>query len=774
MRKPLAVAVALLALAGGYLAWRTLLQPPTATPDPAPAPVTSPAAFRAAEPPAPGGPWPPARLAIGPHLAQDPPAAATIAGLEAAFREQPDDTQRVQDLAVALFQSYEFRAAKPLFEWLADRSPDPEAALGMLGMTHIRLGHLDLAGEVFDRLAARYPDSWNAHYHRGIVAFKRQRLDEAIAAFSEAVRRDPDSTFPYHDLGVCLRKAGRAAEAVEPLERANKALPDHLCIQFDLINAYKDLGRKEDADAANAAYWARRKDRGSLEPLQSTVSFEVDPADVGPVRFANVARQYGMDNHGRGRASAFVDYDLDGDLDVFTGNLEEQSRLYRNEDFGRSFTDVTDEAGLGNFDCGYGHTLADYDNDGDPDLYVARGGFQNGRPGRDANLLFRNDGGRFTDVTDAAGVGDQGIAFSAVWADFDNDGYVDLYVSNDYTANRLFRNLGDGTFADVTDAAGVGDRRATISSAIADFDDDGDLDIYVANNGDDNAVFRNDGGLRFTDISAETGMAVSGGFASVAADYDNDGRMDLYVSNMNNWHGGKDYRPGDPCYLFLNRGGWRFEEVAGPSGTAYVGGPMGLNAADYDYDGWIDLYLGNGGPAPRRWEPDVLYRNLGLRGGGLRFANVTKAAGIWNDEMGHGLSFADYDRDGDLDIYLPNGAHIDSDLTYNMFWRNEGHDNHFLSIRFVGTVSNRSAIGTRATVRSGEHVQVAEVSGGNGFGAQNSLELEFGLGQRTTVDEVAVRWPTGVEQKLVGPPVDRFLRLVEGRETWEADDPPPR
>jgi Flp pilus assembly protein TadD len=674
-------------------------------------------------------------------------------------------------LATWLYNHHEFRSALPLLTWLAERrAGDREAARGILGMTWIRLGRLDRAAAEFEALSQEFPASWAGPYHRGLAHLKRQEFVPAHRAFAESVRRQEGSPFGLHGLGVSLFKLGRDAEAAVALQKVLELMPRHPSARFDLMNALRRVGDTAGEDREHKAYWARRpQDGATLKPIEHTVSFKVAAGEVGGMRFTDVAEELGMADPGRGRASAFVDVDGDGHLDVFAGNNEERSHLYRGDGAG-GFSDVTDAAGLGWFDSGYGHAFADYDGDGDLDVYVTRGGFQNSRPGRDGNLLFRNDGdGRFTDVTDHAGVGDAGTGFASVWGDFDGDGPVDLYVVNNYTANRLLRNRGDGTFEDITDAAGVGDMRGGISAAVADFDDDGDLDIYVANNGQSNVMYRNDGGapLRFTDVTGQARVGVSGGFASVAADFDNDGRMDIYVSNMNNWFGGGDFRPGDACYLLLNQGDGSFVEVAKESAVAYVGGPMGLNAGDLDYDGWTDLYLGNGGPEPRRWEPDVLYRNLGRPPPGsksaprIRFANVTKAAGAWNDRMGHGLSMGDYDRDGDLDIYLPNGAHVPSDLTPNKLWRNDGRQGHWIALELEGRPPNTAAIGARATIYAADHVQVQEVSGGHGFGAQNSLALEFGLGARTKVDRIEVRWPSGARQTLRDPEIDRFLAVTE-------------
>ncbi len=704
----------------------------------------------------------PSLVAPSPHLRWERGAGAWF-GLKAKWEARPDDVPRSAALAMWLYDHHEYRAALPLLRWLSGRvEGDGEAARGLLGMTWIRLGRLDRAAEAFDGLTRDYPTSWAGPYHRALTHLRRQEFDAARRGFAEAVARKGDSPFGRHGLGVSLYKLGRDADAAAELRRAVELMPTHPSARFDLMNALRRLGDREADDTEHRAYWARRRDGANLKPIVHTVAMKAGAA--AGMRFVDVAPQLGLDDPGRGRASALVDVDGDGHLDVFAGNLEERSHFWRADGRG-GFADVTDAAGLGTFDSGYGHAFADYDGDGDLDVYVTRGGFQNGRPGRDANLLFANEGGappRFADVTAAAGVGDAGVGFASVWADFDGDGPVDLYVVNNYTANRLYRNRGDGGFDDITEAAGVGDRRGGVSAAVADYDGDGDLDIYVANNGQANILYRNEGGSppTFTDVTGKARVGLSGGFASVAGDFNNDGRMDLYVTNMNDWFGGADFRPGDPCYLLINQGDGTFAEVASDAGVAYVGGPMGLAAGDLDYDGWLDLYLGNGGPEPRRWEPDLLYRNLGASGpsgaGGVRFVDVTQAAGVWNDRMGHGVSLGDYDRDGDLDMYLPNGAHVPSDVTPNKLWRNEGHGRHWVAFSLVGKPPNTAAIGAQVTLTAGPMIQLRQVSGGGGFGAQDSLEVEFGLGATTRVDRVKIRWPTGAVQVLSAPAIDRF------------------
>ncbi|MBI4531838.1 MAG: CRTAC1 family protein [Candidatus Latescibacteria bacterium] len=511
----------------------------------------------------------------------------------------------------------------------------------------------------------------------------------------------------------------------------------------------------------------------------------------GPALFAEVAALAGVNDFGRGRASAFGDYDGDGDLDLVIGSQQKAMVLYRNDGSGR-YTDVTAAAGVGRMTSAYGTVFGDYDNDGDLDLYVSRGGFNYER-GRMVlselpNVLFRNNGnGTFTNVTKAARVGDKGNGFGAAWGDYDNDGFLDLFVANNgqcICLGRggaikqtcvLYHNNGEGgsrpegsrradgegwTFTNVTKTAGISETKTGIGCTWVDINNDGFLDIWVASLNGANALYRNNRDGTFTDIAAQ--VRVEGtrrGFAVAAGDYDNDGDMDLYVTSFNDWVNGT-FRPGVPNLLYRNDGEKGFTDVTVLAGAGYIGGSMGTNFGDYDYDGDLDLYLGNGGPERGRAEADILYRN----NGDGTFTDATDDAGVGDMGRGHGAIFGDYDGDGDLDIYVPMGGFFPDDSDFSNLFRNDGVINNWVIFKLVGTRSNRDGIGAKVAVKSGTLVQVAEVSGGSGFGSQNSLPVEFGLGKNLTVDEVTVRWPSGTIQTLKDLPVNRTLTITESKD----------
>jgi len=496
--------------------------------------------------------------------------------------------------------------------------------------------------------------------------------------------------------------------------------------------------------------------------------YEIAPSV--PVRFTDIAVQAGVDKTDRGRGSAWLDFDQDGDLDLFTVGIRSVHAFYRNDGEGR-FEDVAAETGLADPRGGWGASCADYDNDGDRDLYVTRDAWEGGHP----NSLFRNDMGRFIDVAPAAGVADSGCNFTAAWGDYDLDGYLDLYVANgvlgDKGKNRLFHNQKDGTFADVAKEAEVADAGKTIGTAFGDYDGDGFPDLYVVNIGQSNRLYHNNGDGSFTDVAAEAGVLfpVVGGYVTFFFDYDNDGTLDLFAATMSGLEGvlnsmveGHTSQLNRP-FLYHNNGDGTFTDVTAAAGLARSFGTMGIGTGDINNDGFPDIYLANGGPEMYRLEPNILFLN---RGDGT-FADVTETAGVGNLGKGHGVTFADFDGDGDLDLYAGLGGHYDGDIWPNSLYRNDGESGHFLEVETLGTTSNRDGIGARVAVFSGSHQVYAEVASGYGFGSSNPLRLHLGLGERDVADRLEVRWPSGLQQAWEDLPTNCVLRITEGEVDYE-------
>ena len=431
-----------------------------------------------------------------------------------------------------------------------------------------------------------------------------------------------------------------------------------------------------------------------------------------PPIFADVATTSGITSaiestHGM----AWGDFDNDGDPDLYVVNLSHPNHFYRNDN--GSFVDIASNPGTDLL--GPANTIsagwADYDNDGDLDLYVAT------NPGD--NKLYRNDGGeQFSDISPAGAPG-SGKSFDSIWGDYDNDGFVDLYIVMDSAANLLYRNKGDASFE--LASAGVGASGLGRAAAWADYDDDGDLDLYAVNccNGT-TFNYRNNGNGTFAGL----GALVSGGnlHAVNFIDYDNDTDLDIQISNAAGTN-----------YLFQNQGSpaYNFVDVSNPSGIADPRPTVGASWGDFDNDGNIDLHLANSGDTNR------LYHNQG----NSSFIDLIASGpntGLNNDTNSSHSSWADYDGDGDLDLYVGM-----SDAPNRLYRNNNNNGNSWLALKLEGTTSDRSAIGAVVMATIGGTTQRRDLNAGNSILSQNSLAVEFGLGAATQVDALTIYWPSG-------------------------------
>lgn len=486
---------------------------------------------------------------------------------------------------------------------------------------------------------------------------------------------------------------------------------------------------------------------------------------------------------GTGAGCGFFDYDNDGDLDIYLLNgayLEGISdvrgranrdrlanALYRNNGDG-TFTDVTAESGAGDKGFGMAVAAADIDNDGDLDLYVANYG---------SAVLYRNNGdGTFTDITAASGLADDRWQIGCTFLDYDNDGFVDLYVGNylvydpNYNlyyapenypgplayhgqVDRLYRNNGDLTFTDVTQESGIynPDGRAMGVSA-SDFNNDGLMDIMVANDGMANFFYINNGDGTFTESALVSGTAFGQSGEATSAmgpgfgDFNLDGLIDILVPDMK--YGS----------LYLNLGSGLFEERGAAWEMSAVCAQYiswAGEVLDYDNDGWPDCFIVNGNAHRFNSEADILLRNIE----GKRFADVTAISGSYftrEEYVGRGAAQGDFDNDGDVDLLVLNlgGPAI--------LLRNDGGNrNNWLMVKAVGVESNRSAIGARVTVTSGGIAHVQDVRAGSGYLGMSDLRVHFGLGGLETAETVEVRWPTGRVQTLENVRANQILTIME-------------
>lgn len=507
-------------------------------------------------------------------------------------------------------------------------------------------------------------------------------------------------------------------------------------------------------------------------------------------RWKNIAAKLGIDALDLAGGAVVDDFDGDGLLDVVTSTWDPcgPMKAFRNQGDG-TFANVAAPWALDSQFGGLNTVSADYDNDGDVDLLVLRGAWR-GQSGQIVNSLLRNDlnqaSGRFVDVTQSSGLGDTAFPTqAAAWADYDGDGDLDLYIGNESgegvrAPSQLFRNNGDGTFVDVAAAVGVQNFNYAKSASWGDYDNDGDFDLYVSNMGH-NRLYRNNGGT-FTDFAPALG--VSGPFKSFASwffDYDNDGDLDLFVADYGSdvWKVAASYccpeeleeRAGNPV-LYRNEGG-RFVDVSTEVGLTRPLLPMGSNYGDLDNDGWLDIYLGTGVPDLSALMPNVLLKN----DGGKKLLDVTFASGFGALQKGHGVAFADLDNDGDQDVFTEMGGAYPADAFFNALFENPGSPNSWITLKLVGTKANRSGVGARIAVTvtdSQDEIRTIHLLAGTGgsFGA-SPLRQEIGLGDAQRIDTITIRWPgSDTVQTFQDVAMNRFYRVTEGVDSLELLDLP--
>ena len=491
----------------------------------------------------------------------------------------------------------------------------------------------------------------------------------------------------------------------------------------------------------------------------------------------------------KGGGVAFFDYDNDGwedilfvqgsTLELNHAGKDPFSRLFRNRGDG-TFVDVTEAAGLTSRGWGMGVAVGDYNNDGWADVYLTRLG---------PNVLYRNNGdGTFTDVTDKAGVGDAHWSTSASFGDYDADGFVDLYVAGyldvgpdklpppksmkclhlDHAVmcgprglpgapDVLYQNNGDGTFTDVTKKSGAEDKDRYFGLGViwADIDNDGDLDIYVANDATPNLLFINQGDGTFDEEGYFSGLAVSGDGKEQAsmgvdvADYDNDGRLDVFLT-----HFSKDYNT-----LYHNEGSGLFVEISDQSGfqrNEWNKVSWGTRFADFNLDGWKDILYASGhvypfligsGLSESYTQPKSLYLNQ--QDGTFRDVSEQTGPDMERGTVGRGVAFADWDNDGDMDF-----VSVNLNGSPQLFRNDFKTDRHWIMFKTVGRASNCDGIGARITVQTGELKQIWEIKRTVGIYASSDPRAHFGLGTAAKVDLVTIRWPSGKTQEFKDVPAD--------------------
>ncbi|OWK37772.1 CRTAC1 family protein [Fimbriiglobus ruber] len=584
-------------------------------------------------------------------------------------------------------------------------------------------------------------------YYQGLTALRRGETDNCVLCRGESSCILPIAPAAVHTQPTGSRLAIR--HFTEYLDR----FPDDLEVRWLLNIAHMTLG--EYPAGVDPRY------------LVSLDRYTHSEFDIG--RFRDVGHLVGVNRLNQAGGAIMDDFDGDGLLDLVVSCFDptEPMAFYRNKGDG-TFEDRTKEAGLSNQVGGGLYCVqADYNNDGRPDIYVCRGAWLNDvvRP----SLLRNNGNGTFTDVTAEAGLLDPVNSISASWADYDNDGYLDLFVCVERGPCRLYRNRGTGTFEEVAVKAGVsgGPDGGWKGAAWVDFDNDGYPDLFVNNLRSTAILYRNNRDGTFSNVTAAMGIdGPKEGFSCWAWDFDNDGYLDIFATSYNRTLAdvvkGLIGQPHSryPNKLYRNLGGKGFQDVTKEAGLDMVFATMGSNFGDFDNDGYLDFYLGTGDPMLSTLVPKRMFKNVG----GKRFAEITGSSGTGHLQKGHAVACGDWDRNGTVDIFIEMGGAINGDKYHNILFQNPGQGNNWLSIKLVGKKTNRSAIGARIKVQTAgpEPLTVhRHVSSGSSFGA-NPLEQHVGLGKADRVAVLEVYWPTsGTTQVFRDVPVNRGIEVTE-------------
>ncbi len=732
----------------------------------------------------------------------------------------PQNKQYRLDLAAAQAAVGRFHEAEATYRELLEVPELRPMVLHNLGNLALRKDDLPTAIGYYEKALELRPDYLLARYHRGVALQQSGRLDQSYESFKSvlALPIPEDSTRSiYYDaiyrLGDLDLARGNLQRAAETLAQLLRQHPEHPNAWYSYGRTLMMLGREDEARAAFTRHM-QLPDRqsGRVGYLGSPGAAERAAHEGGaPLLFRDSTSAAGIDyrnvcgakkknwiTESLGAGAAWLDYDGDGVLDLYLANGSahdrpanggEPNRLYRGNGRG-GFEDVTERAGLGHRGWGYGVAVGDIDNDGDPDLYVTN---------LAADVLYRNEGdGTFSDVTAAAGLGDASWGASAAFFDSENDGDLDLYVTNylecdPATVPRpgesvlcgfkgvptfcgpkplvpqqdlLYRNDGDGTFTDVTREAGIwlDKPRYGLGVVTADYDNDGDQDVFVANDSVPNLLWQNRGDGTFIDVAVASMAAVGAdgraqsGMGTDFGDYNADGWLDLVVTTFSE----------DLNTIYRNGSGRYFVDESSALGmsVSYSTLSWGVGFYDFDNDAALDLFIANGHIYPEMEDSEfgTTYRqanHLFMNEGGVRFVDRAAQAGPGFEiqRSFRGAAFGDYDDDGDVDVLV---TAVD-DLA--LLLENESQTaGHWLEIALVGTRSNRDAVGARVTITARGRTQIRERMGGGSFLSSSDPRLHVGLGTAPAAERIEVRWPSGAQDVLTDVQADRRITIIESGE----------
>ena len=611
------------------------------------------------------------------------------------------------------------------------------------------LGEARRMAESYESLAEEF--LYTVIYLQGVVGLRRGEDDNCLQC-----RGDGACIFPLCPTAIHRDPTGSRL-AIRHFTEYLQEFPDDIGIRWLLNLAYMTLG-----------------EHPTKVPAQYLMTFDKFGSEYDIGRFKDIAHLVGVNRFNQAGGAILDDFHNKGFLDlvVTTFDPTQPMALYRNKGDG-TFEDRTEAAGLSKQYGGLNLVQADYNNDGRLDIFIVRGAWLQ-HPMR-PSLLRNNGDGTFTDVTAEAGLMDPVNSICASWADYDNDGYLDLLICTESGPNRLYRNRGNGTFEEVASRAGLASNKkdCTKGAAWLDYDNDGYPDLFLNDLGSTAQLFHNNRDGTFSDVTLEMGIrGPKNGFSCWAFDYDNDGWLDIFATSYDrsledvvaDIQGLPTKKGMEVTRLYRNVGGKKFEDVSKEAGVDKVFATMGSNVADFDNDGYLDFYLGTGDPSFATLVPNRMFKNIE----GKRFAEITATSGTGHLQKGHGVACGDWNRDGNVDLFVQTGGVVPGDRYHNVLFQNPGQGNRWLTVKLIGKKSNRSALGARIkvvikAVAAGDKALTVHrhVSSGSSFGA-NPLQQTIGLGKARSVATVEIYWPTTkTTQVFHDIDVDQAIEITE-------------
>lgn len=647
-----------------------------------------------------------------------------------------------------------------------------DAASFYKGTALLELGEEKMSIETLESLLQNAKNKEQENMIQKELAIAYMRLGERTNCIYD--HSGSSCVFPIQGNGIHRNKTG-SLKAIELYEQILKNNPNDLESRWLLNIAYMTLGRYPQGVPSQLL----------LPGLDADTSSLVKP-------FEDVAVNVGLNTTNFAGGNIIEDFNNDGYLDIVTSGWDLNAHMHYCKNNGDgTFTDMSTVSGLRYLTGGLNMVQTDYNNDGLKDIFVLRGAWKR-EFGAEPNSLLRNNGDdTFTDVTKESGLLSFHPTQTATWADFNNDGWLDVFIGNEsssmeqYHPCELFISNGDGTFTDVAASANVAVVAFVKGVNSGDYNNDGRPDLLVSSLNGTKFLLQNDGvtngTVHFTDVSVKAGLRHNSTptFSTWFWDYNNDGWLDILFCNYGFRGSLAPYAAAEALdlpnrgsagktLLYQNNKDGTFSDVSEEKGLTKVAFAMGANFGDIDNDGYSDMYLGTGNPDFKSLVPNKMFKNIG----GQTFADVTTSARVGNLQKGHGVSFADLDNDGDMDIYVEVGGAYKGDVYQNALYVNPGqnNNNNWIDIKFEGVKCNRAAIGTKVKVSFQENgisrIVYKEVNSGGSFGA-NPLKQHIGIGSATNVESVEIIWP-GASKKQVFRDIkpNRFIRIKEGEQNF--------